>query len=343
MTLIASDPSQDTYLNDVLADALQRVQVNEPELVLAKDWREDIANILRKTFPGCRIYYNGSVAHGDALTPLVDVDLGVVIPDPAGEYGPGLSGPTPLQEIAAEALRRDLREKHGDVYVYLEGQTRSILVMFREPVFEGWESFSADVIIAIDNPDAPGLFIPWNDEWDRSDPETHTRLVHQAIEATDVAFARCVRLLKHWSRTHDKPLCSWHIKAIALQLFYRPVTLIDGVSTWFEYAAEVVAAGPVEDPAHVADPIDVEDGTRDQVVRELRQAHDGMVRAQKLAAGGWHLQAVAALADVFKDEEMLPRPPDEAVKEETARRYKAEAVGTAGSVGVASRVDSWGE
>lgn len=335
-------PDKTIDLDKVLAEALERVQVNEPELVLAKEWRKDITDILRETFPDCRIYYNGSVAHGDALTPLVDVDLGVVVPNPDCEYGPDKIGPTPLQEKAAAALRKDLCKKHGDVYVYLEGQTRAIYVLFREPVFEGWENFSADVIIAIDNADDDGLFIPKDDEWDRSDPETHTKLVHNAIDYTNVSFAWCVRLLKHWARTHEKPLCSWHIKAIALELFKGPVGLTEGVTRWFEYSAAAVAAGPVDDPAGVADPIDVEPGTREKVVRRLRQAHDGMVQAQRLADDGWPIQAQAALADVFNDNEMLPRPPDDAIREETTRRYKAEAVGLAASSTVASKVDSWG-
>ena len=329
-------------LEKALTDALERVQVNEPELELAKDWRRDIADVLRATFPGCRIYYNGSVAHGDALTPLVDVDLGAVIKDPNGDYGPGKVGPTPLQKIAADALRKGLREKHGDVYVYLEGQTRAIYIRFREPVFPGWEDFSADVIIAIDNIEGQGLFIPKNDVWDPADPETHTKLIHQSIKDTNVSFARCVRLVKHWSRTHDKPLCSWHIKAIALELFDRPVGLFEGLAAWFKYAAERVAGGSVEDPAHVADPIDVEEETRDDVVRKLKQAHNGMVRAKKFADDGWPVQAQAELAKVFNDKAMLAPPSDDALKEETGRRYKAEAAGLATSASVASQVDSWG-
>ena len=65
------------------------VEVTEGELDTARERRDDVGAALKRAFPGSRVYVNGSVAHGDALTPLTDVDVGVVVPDPGGEYGPG--------------------------------------------------------------------------------------------------------------------------------------------------------------------------------------------------------------------------------------------------------------
>ena len=126
--------------------------------------------------------------------------------------------------IGQPPSRDGLREKRGDVRIEYEGRKRSILVRFREPVLPGWEDFSADVIVAIDNPDDEGLFIPRFKKWDRSHPEKRTELVHSAIRDSDVMFTRVVRLLKHWNRTHSSPLFSWHIKAIALQFFDGPAS-----------------------------------------------------------------------------------------------------------------------
>ena len=80
-------------LEQTLNIARNTIQVSDDELAEARKRRTDIAAVLRAEFPGCRIYVNGSIAHGDALTPLTDVDLGVVVPDPDEIYGPGRRGP----------------------------------------------------------------------------------------------------------------------------------------------------------------------------------------------------------------------------------------------------------
>ncbi len=77
-----------------------RIQVSAEELEEARQRRNAIAVALGAEFAGSRIYVNGSIAHGDALTPpLTDVDLGVVVPDPDNKYGPpGLKGPDDLKQ-----------------------------------------------------------------------------------------------------------------------------------------------------------------------------------------------------------------------------------------------------
>lgn len=51
-----------------------------------------IAAALRAEFPGSKVYVNGSVAHGDALTPLTDVDVGVIVAEAQQTHGPGSAG-----------------------------------------------------------------------------------------------------------------------------------------------------------------------------------------------------------------------------------------------------------
>ena len=98
-------------LETLLTEARKRIEVMPEELDEARRRRSLIALILMKEFPGSRVYVNGSIAHGDALTPLTDVDLGVVDLDLDDEYGPGNKGPAALQERAARALRAGLREE----------------------------------------------------------------------------------------------------------------------------------------------------------------------------------------------------------------------------------------
>ena len=312
-------------LEQLLEDARSRIQVTIEELEEARRRRDAIAAAARGEFQSSRVYVNGSVAHGDALTPLTDVDVGVVVLGADAEgYGPGKRGPRDLKERAADAIRRDLKDEYGDLAVELDGRKRSLLVRFRDPVTAGQPDFTADVIVAIDNPAGAGLFIPRYESWDRSHPEEHTRLVLQAIDETDVAYARVVRLGKHWNHRHDKKLCSWNIKALALDCLTSPSGLVSGLMTLFQYAADQLSIQETPDPAGVAPhPIRL-NKPRTEVVRALRDAAERLQRAIDREAAGYPALAHDELAKLFNDEEMLPRPDQNRVRVEEARRIAAE-------------------
>jgi len=338
VTLIAP-LTTNASLEAILDAARKRIQVADDELAEARKRRDAIRAALRKEFPGSRTYVNGSIAHGDALTPLTDVDLGVVIPDPDHIYGPGKIGPTILEERAAQAIRVALKPDYGDLAVEVKGRKRSVLIRFRDPVTPGQPDFTADVIVAIDNPHAAGLFIPRYTSWDRSHPEEHTRLVREAIDNTDVVYARIVRLLKHWNRSNGKPLCSWNIKALALGCIWKPVTLVEGLQLWFSYAVDQLNIGETEDPAHVAPhPISL-NKPRAEVVRQLRRALESLRFAITLADGGYDVLAQDHLADLFNDEHMLPHPTRSAVLKQQAERIAAQS-GTVEKFGAPAFVPS---
>jgi hypothetical protein len=308
-------------LEQLLTQARYRIQITEEEIKEARRRRELIASAVRKAFPGSRVYFNGSLAHGDALTPLTDVDLGIVIAEAKHTHGPGKKGPRDLMDRAADAIRDALGDEFAKLTVTVEGCTRAVLVRFGDPVHAGEKDFTADVICAIDNPGAPGRFIPKAPGWSRSDPETHTRMVRQVIKDTRVAFAHIVRLLKHWNRSNGKPLVSWNIKALALGCITAPTTQLAGLSKWFTYAADELDKGLTEDPARVAEkPIKLgKDWTRTQVVTALRDAGKRLDEAARLEHDGYPLLAHDELAKLFNDEEMLPRPDQDAIRTEEAR------------------------
>lgn len=311
-------------LEETLETARRRIEVSDAELDEARRRRDQIATALRAAFPGCRIYVNGSIAHGDALHPLTDVDLGVVVRDPDHRYGPGRRGPQELKDRAADAIRAALGEEYPHLRVVVEGRKRSILASFGSPVTRTEADFTADVIVAVDNPAGPGLFIPRYDTWDRSHPEEHTRLVREAVRRSDVAYARVVRLVKHWSRHHDKPLCSWHIKALALGCLTSPTSQLAGLRTWFDHAIAELRIRDTSDPAGVAAPIKTTI-PRTQLVDTLTKARDQLVYAIELEAAGYAVLARDELAKFFNDPEMLPREDQAAVvAQEVTRRADAD-------------------
>lgn len=317
-------------LEALLTDARHRIEVTPPELDEAKRRRELIGQALKDAFPGARVYVNGSVAHGDALTPLNDVDLGVIVPNADQGYGPGRKGPRELMDRAARTIRSELRAEFGDLRVEVEGRKRSILVKFNDAVTVGGKDFTADVVVAVDNPDGGGLFIPRFTAWDRSHPQKHTELVRQAITDTKVAYAHVNRILKHWNRVHGHPLCSWNIKALGLPCLTQPVAQLDGLVTWFEHAITELERELTPDPAGVADkPIKInEDMTRLQVVERLQSAQKQLTEAVALEKAGYPVLAHDELAQFFDDPKMCPGPAQGDVLSEEGRRLRASLAAT---------------
>ena len=313
-------------IEQLLEDVRRRIQVTDDELREARRRRDLLAAALTAEFRGSRCYVNGSVAHGDALDPLTDIDLGVIVAEAKDTHGPGKKGCSDLQERAANAIRAALKDEFPDLRVEWRNRRRSILVRFAKAVTFGQSDFTADVIIAIDNPDGDGLYIPNNLGWSRSDPEEHTRMVREANEDTNYTWARTVRLLKHHNRRNQKPLCSWNIKALALGAITEPTRLADGMVTWFEYAIADLSDGLTEDPAGVAEqPIAINDDmTLTEVITRLKRARDRLVAALDLETDGYPLLAHEQLAKFFNDDDVLAYPDLDAVRLETAKKYTAD-------------------
>ena len=346
-------------IEKVVQDARQRIQVTDEELKEARQRRSAIAGALLAEFPGARTYFNGSIAHGDALTPLTDVDLGVVIPDPEGDYGPGRKGPLELQERAAGAIRDRLSDEYEGLRIEFRDRKRSILVRFRDPIRAGLPDFTADVITAIDNPGDAGLFIPNFNSWDRSHPEEHTRLITAANDRTKATFARTVRLLKHWNRKNGASLCTWNIKALALGCVMTESPLISSMRSWFEHSIAELKLGETEDPAGVSDkPISL-NTPRTEVVQHLEKAATKLEKAVAYDLAGYPLLAQKELADLFNDSEMLAPPSRDELLREGARFHAnpsgkpssrlgspalvtASGTATLATTAVATPVRSWG-
>lgn len=349
MTLL-DIPTRTSTVEHALNEARSRIQVTPEELAEARRRRDALAAALKRAFGG-RTYVNGSIAHGDALNPLTDVDLGIVIPDPDGLYGPGLRCPGALQERAADAIRRELKDEYPKLRVKHLNRRRSILVRFRDPVPPGQADFTADVITAIDNRTGAGLYIPNYRTWDRSHPERHTEMVKEANAVSRSTFARGTRLMKHWNRKHDRPICSWNIKALALGCITGPVTMTDYISTWLNHAIEQLSIGETPDPAGVAGPIKInEKFTMTQVISEFKEAKAIFDRALLLEEEGYPILALNELAKFFADEEMMPRPDQSAVRAAEAARFKAKTfsaparvAATASTTALADRINtrSW--
>ncbi|MFI5700889.1 hypothetical protein ACIA78_12670 [Streptomyces xanthochromogenes] len=335
-------------LAQLLDEGRRKIQVTDEELAEAKRRRRLLAGAVRRAFSGSTTYFNGSVAHGDANTPLTDVDLGVVLTKKGAEpYGPDKKSARPLMEIARDAIREDLEDEFPKLTIEVEGRRRAVLVRFGDPVTPGQDDFTADVMTAIPHPSGRGLYIPNTkiaDQWDRADPITHTRMVLQAIEDTKVAFARTVRLLKHWNGTHSKPMCSWNIKALCLGCLDEPMPLIHALQIFFTYAADEIDKGPTPDPADVAGPIPL-NMPRTEVHKRLCTARKYVALAIEHEKAGRPLSAQHALHQVLP--ELVPDA--DGTQEEadrlarTVRSGGTAATGLGLSAGLVTPTRAWGD
>ena len=280
-----------------------RIEVPDGVLAEARRRREQVVAALRDAFPGGRIYFNGSVAHGDAIAPLDDIDVGVVLPADLGAgYGPDADGPEELMEAARVALREHLKDDYPNLTVTVAGQRRAVLVRFGDPVTDGEPDFTCDVIVALPHLER-GVYIPNTDTaagWDQADPEQHTRVVLAAIDATDVVYARTVRLLKHWRDRHGDPLCSWNIKALALEAITEPMPLPQALHAFFDHAACDLDRRYTPDPAGVAGPVQPT-FHRAHAVTRLRRARETMAAALEHEAAGRPASAQQKLHALLPD------------------------------------------
>ncbi|MFE3118013.1 hypothetical protein [Streptomyces niveus] len=334
-------------LPSLLEEGRRKIQVTDEELKEAKRRRRLLAASVRRAFAGSITYFNGSVAHGDANTPLTDVDLGVVLTAKDAEpYGPGKKSALPLMEIARDAIHEDLDAEFQNLIVEVVGRRRAVLVRFGDSVTKGQADFTADVMTALPHPSGRGLYIPNTkiaDQWDRADPITHTQMVLQAITDTKVVFARTVRLLKHWNGTHSEPMCSWNIKALSLGCLNEPMPLINALQVFFTYAADEIDKGPTPDPADVAGPIPL-NMTRREVHKRLCTARDYVDLAIEHEAAGRLLSAQHALHQVLP--ELIPDA--DATHEESARLTSTvrsggtAATGLGLAVGPVTPTRAWG-
>lgn len=216
-------------LDEWLEQEDSRIRATDKQLSIAEDRAKDVARALDLIYPGAEQYRTGSVEHGDALSPLNDVDLGVILTD-RPDLGPGKdqSGPQEEMRKTADRLKEILGNKFPNLTVTTEGK-RSIILDF-DPQANG--DFTCDVILALPV-EGGDLLIPNTDipeGWDVNDPIGHAKLLRQAKIESNGSLQRTVRLVKHWRDLHGKPLYSWNIKTLALETGSQPISPSRGCS-----------------------------------------------------------------------------------------------------------------
>jgi hypothetical protein len=290
-------------LDCFLTEIHRRISLTDAERSEAENRLRILASVLLRQLGGS-VYALGSVVHGDAMSPLNDIDVGIVVGTYEQSCRLQLHAPAELVEWTRSVLIASLREEYPYLTATLEGQRRSILIEFDHKVANpGLGRFTADVIVALKHESGRGILIPnlVTNSWDRSDPKTHTALIHQAARASNNSFIEIVRLAKYWSRSHGMPLYSWNIKALALKSVARPLPLTTGLRIFFDHAAESIATELTPDPAGVSSPIRL-GMPRRMVISHLDTARASIDRAIRNAGAARYAEAVRVLGSLFNDD-----------------------------------------
>lgn len=292
-------------LDDWLSERAGQVTATAAELAVAEERADAVIAALESIYPGADVYRTGSIAHGDALSPLNDVDLGVILKN-RPDLGPGKGRPEEEMERTAAALAGKLRPQFPDLTADPSNK-RSIVLTFSPQA----DDFTCDVIIAIPapsdplNPGASSLLIP-NTElsagWDENDPSGHVERLKEADAASGGSFSRTVRLVKHWrSGQSAKPLYSWNIKTLALEAGTDSTLPFEGLYQFFAHAIQSAGEGPTENPGSPNYPPPTVPIDRLEVTRQLMDALATLDRARMYALAGDPEGAVEELSGLFPE------------------------------------------
>jgi hypothetical protein len=266
-------PSADEHtplLESILQRVDDRCRITVPEAEEAQS-RAALVQAALTMDLNSPVYLSGSIQHGDALTPLDDIDLGVIVAGPLA-HSERIRSPEFILSRVSQSLQLRLRKHYPNLTTGIAGQKRSILIRFGNRA-SGSADFTADVIVALRPSSGPGIFVPNlnSGTWDRSDPLRHNEMMADANAATGDLLNQVARIVKLWNRAHDLPLSSWNIKAICLTCITRHSSLTDGVRRFFDFASDSLTRGPTPDPAGISSPIDFE-LPQHLVIRHVRNA-----------------------------------------------------------------------
>lgn len=285
---------------DILDGVRGQVAPSDETLACARERRRAVIDAA-SAYPGFkRSYMSGSIAHGTANDDT-DADCGAVLDRRSytelGPDGDGV-GPCGILESIRSHLRETLSDDHDDLALRIT--KRAIVVKFNDPIAEDVDPH-VDLIVALSRKDASGLWIPntETDDWDASDPETHTSMLTAGTRSTRALRARVVRLAKAWNNQYGQPgLCSFNLEALALAALEGETNVAEGVSALFSHAARDLRKRLTPDPAGVSKAIKVLID-RDLVVGRLDKASSHLAAALAAEAEDDEETILDELASVF--------------------------------------------
>jgi hypothetical protein len=244
------------------AGLLDKINVPIEDMEAARTRRRELQAALEKNvgahIAGTDSFGAGALAQATQIKPLNDVDVVVRTPHAPNSW---IERPRQAMLDVKSWIEDDIK----GVYTL---STHAIKIEFPE------EEFTADVVVGVRHKEK-GIHLPHcpKDEphrWIRSDPAGHRDLVlarNRAFKAFPgkSIFSKQIRILKWWNREQQirddkerKPLSSFHVTALALEILRTPTSFEEWTPTFFEKAS-VLVRSPLKDPSGVGDDIEAKD------------------------------------------------------------------------------------
>lgn len=279
------------------AELLDKINVPVKEMDDARDRRRELQKTLEREvgarIPGTDSFGAGALAQATQIRPLNDVDVVVRVPRPLDRW---VNDPAQAMSDVKSWIEDDIKGK----YTF---STHAIKIEFTT------EEFTADIVVGWRQ--AQGILLPHcpKDEphkWIASDPAGHRNLVlGRNKEFEDFPgksiFSKQIRILKWWNREQQirddqerKPLASFHVTALALEILTTPMGFDHWTPAFFAAASKLVLS-PLEDPTGVGD--DIEAKYPNYASARLKDAAEKTARALTVSED----EAEQLLLDVFGD------------------------------------------
>jgi hypothetical protein len=275
-------------LSELIDEVRQHVQIPKPVVDEARARRDAVLAAAGASADARHTFGSGSLAHSTAIAGVggrdthVDADGAVVIDRRLrAELGPDGDevGPSGIVGEVRDFIGPKIRESYKKATLHLDGRKRSILVRFHEPLDTG-EDPTADLIVALDRRNAPGLWIPQlrRGGWDPSHPERHTELITGGGTALWRTRRYVIRLAKAWNNLQTKPpLCSFNVEALAYEAVEPRMGVAEALEATLRHGPTTLPDGLTKDPARVSGTIGLPHG-KDHAVKRLTKAADELER-----------------------------------------------------------------
>src|SRR5450830_588650 len=278
------------------ADLLSKINLPADEMEAARVRRRELQKTLEEKIgariPGTDSFGAGALAQATQIKPLNDVDIVVRVPKPLDSW---VNNPR-------QAMLDVKSWIEGDIKGVYEISSHAIKITFPD------EEFTADIVVGWRQ--AKGILLPHcrKDEahrWIASDPAGHRDLVlgrnTAFADSGKSIFSKQIRILKWWNREQQlrddqerKPLSSFHVTALALEILKTPLSFEQWTPVFFEAASRLVLS-PLKDPSGVGD--DIEAKYPNYASAQLKDAAEKTMRALSVSEA----EAERLLTDVFGD------------------------------------------
>ena len=197
---------------------------------MANRRRDDIVSIFKKKLDVIEAFASGSIPRYTALKGQADLDVIVAL-----HYSKHIKEKLPSQVL--QEVRDVLAEYRTNVRK--NGQAVTLY-------YKTWPN--VDIVpcsrVVDDNGNVTSYSIPDmnTEQWITSKPKTHTSNMTSQASLCGSNFRRVITMMKHWNKTHSSYLQSYHIEALAMNIFDSSMTDITwDVYSFFNQAADLVS------------------------------------------------------------------------------------------------------